>query len=264
MIISAFFDESGKFKDHSTVAFAGVAGVADNLTKFCDEWRRHLRLNGLESLTMKKALNHKSPLSPKRAAKGITNRLDALLPFAVCIRRHLQNVLAFAIDVVAFKGCPERVRNLWGNDPHYMVFTRVLLEVMKALGEGDSISIVCDDEEDTAFPMYRLYRRIKIVSAEARKKLASISFADDRVFYGLQAADFVASLTRLQAGEKFFSEGHEYGRLWEELGKPQHGDNLWGFSGCMIDRAMINGVAEGILDLRRLRPAEMDRLRLTE
>src|SRR5580704_8344860 len=131
MLISAFFDESGKFKDHSTIAFGGVAAVPGDFNAFGSEWEKHLRLNGLKVLTMKQALNSRKPLSPKRKALGITNRIDALLPFVECIRRHLQNVVGIAVDVDAFKASPDHLRRVWSDDPIYMAFARTLLAVME-------------------------------------------------------------------------------------------------------------------------------------
>ena len=37
MMISAFFDESGKFKDQSTIAFAGVVGAPQDFREFNSE-----------------------------------------------------------------------------------------------------------------------------------------------------------------------------------------------------------------------------------
>lgn len=71
MVISAFFDESGKFKDQSTVSFAGVAGIPADFDQLHRDWQRHLHLNGLKVLTMKQALNVRVPLSRKRKAMGV-------------------------------------------------------------------------------------------------------------------------------------------------------------------------------------------------
>jgi hypothetical protein len=213
MMISAFLDESGKFKDHSSISFAGVAGDPQDFAMFNTEWKRHLRLNGLSLLSMKNALNANKRLSEKRAALGITNRIDALKPFAECIRRYLQNVTNVTVDVEAWRATPTHLRNLWSDDPVFMAFTRELLAVMEPLGPNDNISVVCDDKEHTALPMYKLYRRVKLVYPDARRKMASLSFADDEVFPQLQAADFVSSLSRLEGKKRFHGEDYEYAAL---------------------------------------------------
>jgi hypothetical protein len=185
MMISSFFDESGKFKDQSTISFAGVAGTAGDMNAFGAEWLRHLRLNGLKALTMKDALNSRRALSAKRPALGVANRLDALMPFVECIRKYVQGVVGVAVDVGAFKKTPDHLRQTWGDDPHFMAFAGTLLEVMKPLKTKDNLNIICDDEEKVALPMYKLYRRVKLVYTDTKGYLASLSFADDEVFYGL-------------------------------------------------------------------------------
>jgi hypothetical protein len=179
MMISAFCDESGKFKDQSVVSFATVAGTPKDFSDLHDDWQQHLRLNGLRVLTMKRALNASKPLSKKRSALGLANRLDALLPFVECIRKHLQNVLAIAIDVEAYKTASGVIRKSWTEDPHFMAFARIIIELVKPLRQRDVINVICDDEESTALPMYRLYRRIKLIYKDARSRLVSLSFADD-------------------------------------------------------------------------------------
>jgi uncharacterized protein YozE (UPF0346 family) len=252
VMISAFFDESGKFnpdrdgevKGHPTISFAGIAGTPNDFSIFNTEWNRHLNLNGLACLSMKDSLNHRKKLSPKRDAIGIKNRIHALKPFAECIRKHLQNVTNVTVDVTAWKKTPTHLRKLWSDDPIFMAFTRQILQVMGPMRRNDTINIACDDEEHTALPMYKLYRRVKLVYPDARKKLASINFADDEIFPQLQAADFVASLSRLEGNKRFHNEPNEYDELWETFGKPEREDRLWDFSGCFIDAAAMLRMAD--------------------
>jgi hypothetical protein len=44
--VTAFFDESGKFKDHKVISFGGVAGFNEEFNPFADEWGRLLYRNG--------------------------------------------------------------------------------------------------------------------------------------------------------------------------------------------------------------------------
>jgi hypothetical protein len=192
------------------------------------------------------ALNVRVPLSRKRKALGDGNRVDALMPFAECIRKHLQNVICVAVDVEAFKRTPGHLRKLWTDNPHFIAFTRVLLEVIKPVQPHDCINIICDDEEETALPMYNLYRRVKLVYTDTRARLASLSFADDRLFVPLQGADMVASLARMEARRIFANEDYAFGKLWEAIGKPLASDKLWGFNTCFCgaDQLVRLGEAE--------------------
>jgi hypothetical protein len=253
MMISVFCDESGKFKDHPVISFAAIAGVPGDFTGLNDEWRRHLRLNGMTEFSMKQALRHALPLSPKRKAMGITNRIDALLPFVRCVRKHLQNIIAVAIDAKAYSVAPSILHQVWTQDPHYLLFARVVMKILKPLDKGDTLNIICDDEEEKAWSMYSLYRRIKLLYPDARKRLVSLSFADDEVFSPLQAADLVCSLARQQARKYLYNEDYEYSALWDALGSPLESDRLWSFEGAYIGAKEINKQAEDEQRIKKTR-----------
>ena len=136
MMISAFCDESGKFDSEPAVSFAAVAGTPAEFSDFHDEWQRHLRLNGLKVLTMKRALNATKRLSESRSALGCANRIDALLPFIECIRKRLQNIVTVAVDVEAYKNAPSVIQGIWTQDPHFLAFTRTVIALLKPLLEG--------------------------------------------------------------------------------------------------------------------------------
>jgi hypothetical protein len=82
MTVNAFFDESGKFKDHAVVSFCGVASAPAQFQAFSVDWGRCLLENGLQVLTAKDALNARMPLSDKNPAWGTANRIQALLPLS--------------------------------------------------------------------------------------------------------------------------------------------------------------------------------------
>jgi hypothetical protein len=64
-----YFGESGKFTDHSIVAFCGLMNTNEGWEPFKSEWDYLLRRNGLKSLHMSAGkLNFKRALSAKRQA----------------------------------------------------------------------------------------------------------------------------------------------------------------------------------------------------
>ncbi len=246
-MISAFLDESGKFEDRSSISLAAVAGSQGDFTALGNCWRQQLLLNGLKMLTMKEALNARRPLSEKNPSLGVEERIKALLPFALCIRKHVQNVVGFAVDVEAFKSTPSHLRQVWGDDPIFLAFARTLVAIMEPLAPEDFISIICDDEEKVALPMYKLYRRIKIVYKDARRRLGSLSFADDEHLMALQAADFIASLLRLESDRTFRGTDYDYRVLWEIFKTREGTDRLWGFGGAFVDADTLKRISEGEL-----------------
>jgi len=225
LTISTFFDESGKFKDHDVVSFGGVMSPSAHFAgSFASEWARCLDTNGLKTLTMKEALHTERPLSPKNPALGVENRIASLVPFINCIRKHLMVITGLAIDVRAYAALPSHYRQAMGDNPCFTAFTRALLSVLEVAHAEDKISLICDDEEETAWPMYQLFRRVKILYPDAHNKLRAITFADDRWSFGLQAADMVVSLTRQEAAKQFFGTDYAYGPLFVALSNPDPKD----------------------------------------
>src|SRR5207302_6570599 len=91
----------------------------------------------------------------------------------------------------------------------------------------DKISFVCDEDEGTALPFYRLYRRVKKVWPKARNRMAGISFADDKYLYALEAADPVAALMRLESGKVWLRTPYRYRPLFKALTKsPERHERL--------------------------------------
>src|SRR5438270_10363516 len=163
MTVSAFFDESGKFRDKDIICFGGVVSFAEDFNRFSAEWYRLLRLNGIKSLHATEAFKHHRPLSKKNQDTGINKRIRDLLPFVLCIRKHLLAVVGIAVDVRGFKELPSHFFQFYGNDPIYMAFERMALQAIEFTPDRDSISMIVDEDEETTLPFYRLYKRVKRV-----------------------------------------------------------------------------------------------------
>src|SRR5216684_4002315 len=81
MTISAYFDESGKFKDHDVVSFCGIASPGVQFQQnFAMDWIRCLNAAGIFCLSAKASFNPRIPLSKKNPALGVENRTAVLLP----------------------------------------------------------------------------------------------------------------------------------------------------------------------------------------
>src|SRR5882672_4058298 len=122
MTVSGFIDESGKFRDHKIICIGCVAAFNERLGGFAQEWGRLLQSNGMMNFHATKALRHHVPLGTKIEAKGLEQRIDALLPFIACIRKHLEVVIGCWVDAKAFKELPSDFFRVFGNDPSYMAF----------------------------------------------------------------------------------------------------------------------------------------------
>lgn len=218
--ISSFMDESGKFLDSDVVVIgAVVAHGPPGTASFVNEWAYWLHQTGLQYLEMKTASRLIFPLSEKVPAHEPYRRIDALLPFVLCVRRHLQMISGVAIDVREFRSLPEQYRKIWSDDPCYTAFARNVLAIIEDSPSDGILSLYCDDEEKTAWPFYELYRRIKNQYPDARGKLKGITFADDQLSFAIQAADLVSSLIRQEALLRFRNQPYNFQPLFDALFK---------------------------------------------
>ena len=243
-VIYAYFDESGKFQRHDVVAFGGICSDLQQLEKFDKLWRRELRKAKITAFKMNAALRNDVALSPAIPAQTVRERIKALTPFALCIRDHAEHCLGLSIDVKAFSELPKVARHVLGSvdDPHYVMFLRTLTHLLD-YAPGDRLSLVCDDEEQTAEPCYKYYRRVKKVYQPDGARLAGIGFADDEAFSALQAADMMASLVRLEAQRRFFGQSFDYRELIELfIGR----DVLYT---AFMDRGMLFGLVDEAQEL---------------
>ena len=76
------------------------------------------------------------------------------------------------------------------------------MEIVDYVHEDDRISLICGDDPETAWDCYRHYRGVRQAHAEIRRRTVALSFSDDKHFPGLQAADMVAFLSRLDFVER--------------------------------------------------------------
>ena len=92
----------------------------------------------------------------------------------MCIRKHLKGVRGVSIDAVAFRSLPSHYYKILGNNPTFTAFLLAILDAISLVEEGDRLTLICDDEEQIALPMYKLHRRIRIVEPATRDKLSAI------------------------------------------------------------------------------------------
>ncbi len=247
--VTTFFDESGKFKDHDVVCFGGVASYAEDIARFAQEWGRLLAINGIKEFSAKDAFNPRRPLGKKNSAIGVRKRTGALRPFIRCIRNNLLVVTGVTVDVPAFNELPSHLYQIYGKDPAFMAFMRALLYVLDFTPPKDKISFICDDEEQMALPFYRMYRRIKKIWPGAKEKLAAISFVDSSVLWGVQAADLVSALMRLEAGRLWFKKDYNYRTLFKQLSTTPSWNSRERIQQCdiaFVAKKNLQGVAVGI------------------
>jgi hypothetical protein len=213
-ILQAYLDESGKQSDHPLIAVCCVCAPKAKIDGFDEKWSALLRQYHLPEFHMVRAMQYFRGWG-NIPRQSLDERIESLKPFADCIGENLELGLIQAWDVKGFRKIPQEHRNKVGNirDPYYLAFVRALSELADYRQTDDVLSIVCDYDIETAWDCYRHYQGVRKAHAEIRKKTVSISFADDKYFPALQAADMMAALARHEARQQFYGIKN----LWEPI-----------------------------------------------
>jgi hypothetical protein len=213
-----FCDESGKFQQDPLIAFSAVSATADRLQAFDAAWRTLLRSYDLleSGLHMERASRLVEDVGYRlRKGQTVGERTELLLPFADCINQHLEFGMTEAWDVRGINHLPQVVIETLGGttDPYFWALTRGFTWLADHIAEEDHMSIICDDDPYTAWNSYMHFRSLGKVDFRLARAAVSLSFANDKHFPALQAADMLAFLTRHEANEQF----NEVPNMWRAL-----------------------------------------------
>lgn len=192
-ILQVYLDESGKQSDHPLVAVCCVCAPSAKIERFDDDWNGLLRQYALPDFHMVRAMRHSRSWGnvPKQT---LDERIESIKPFADCIGENLELGLIQAWDVKGFRAIRPDIRKKIGNseNPYYLAFVRALLALVDYVQDDDVLSVICDYDLETAWDCYRHWMGVRRVHEEVRKKTVCLSFANDKFFPALQAADLMA------------------------------------------------------------------------
>ena len=222
-ILHSFFDESGKFQDHQVVAFCGFGASESQLKDFDKQWANQLRRCGMDALHWVRARRYGKPLGDNIGAQSLENRVNDLKPFVDCVNDYLGLGAACVFEVTGYTSFAKESKDLLGgsDNPFYIQFLRTVMLLAEFARPEENIAMMCDEDEETAWNCYRLYKRVKEIHPQAGRRLAAISFADDVHFPALQAADMLSFLCREQAKLQWFGEDYEYRDFFRYLTDPR-------------------------------------------
>lgn len=159
-IMYLYCDESGKYQKNPIVTFAAVGVTKPRLDDFEKDWESLLRSYEIPELHLSHVFDVTQSVGRNMpTGQSLDERMDALIPFADCINRHLELGFLRAMDVKGYCSLPSEAKALIGGsyDPYYITFTDSLMEIMKHLREEDKVSIFCDDDVQTAWNCFLHY-----------------------------------------------------------------------------------------------------------
>jgi hypothetical protein len=224
-------DESGKHKSDRVVCFAALCVKAKALADFDAQWEVLLRQYQLDELHMVEVSRLSQTVGTK-FIKGQTvpDRIERLKPFADCINDHMKTGMVHICESEGFAMIPEKQRKALSdlNDPYHLAFIRGLDEVARDGASDDHLAILCDDDEQTAWDSYRIYRQLRKPRQAVRQKVKALSFADSVAFPALQAADMISYLGRKEGELKWLSQQYEFRELLAYITRnPPAGKMQW-------------------------------------
>lgn len=256
-VLLGYFDESGKFKDHSVVSYCGIVATFEWWDRFNQEWEYLLRHYGLTAIHMSEGiLNFKRGLSAKHPALGEIARLAVLERFIRAIKEHCEFGVSYSVDVSAFRKLSSEAQRKLGGDPYYLAFHSVMgacVDHLKDTGRPN-ISLVCDDEEKYGIASYRLLNRLKLERPDMRKSIVSFCLADDKHFYGLQGADIMAYVSRTEAETRFCGNPtHKAHAAYQQFVRVETKDRI-NFKAAFWGEEHLTELAEGIVRKKKRKP----------
>ena len=203
LVLWAFFDESGKFANSDFICLCGCI-CDDRWNAFSKQWKKLLERHGIDLIHLSKLMRRAEPY------ENLTwdaDRQDTVLrDFVKPIRRHLLAGLGVAVDTKCYRRMSKKARRLIGdNDPQDFAFYRLMrlvIEQLKAWKQAGPISVNFDYTEDFSVKCMQSLAKLRSKRPEVKALISSIGFADDRVYYPLQAADMLAYGTNRKLREE--------------------------------------------------------------
>jgi uncharacterized protein DUF3800 len=95
----AYFDESGKYKDHPVITFSGFVAGFQQWQNFQDKWNGLLREYKIDAVHTSKAIRYSRPYGNMKACRTAEDRAKDILPFIREIREGIELGIYFAVDV---------------------------------------------------------------------------------------------------------------------------------------------------------------------
>jgi hypothetical protein len=210
-MIKGFFDDSGKESDpiNGILCLAGYIAFDHIWWSFIEQWRQLLIYHGISGLHMKE-LNNISK------EKGWDNqkRDSVFADFSNVIKQSRLTGFAVAVDAKAWRSLPKERRVKFG-DAQQFCFGRLLRGIVDRLAESGEVEIIFDRDYEFANSRLCLLQHLQNIDPRLGKTVASITFADSNLYYGLQAADILAAETRREMINRL--EGRESTRKFKDL-----------------------------------------------
>lgn len=218
-MFQCFFDDSGKDNDLSNrfVVIAGYLAVDEVWGRFQNSWGHLLIKHGLPGIHMREIVG----IARKKGWD--TPKLNAVLSEFIGVIREGLALIGFgvAVDADEYRNflAGGSKRKLMFGDAHEFICSRIVRRVRDRLTEAglhaEQMAILFDQDFELARRRLTLFEHICKRDPPLKASLATLSFADARHYYPLQAADLLAWETRRQIINR--TEGKPSAARWNDL-----------------------------------------------
>jgi hypothetical protein len=222
MVLFAYFDESGKPDSSNFVCIAGYASDDDGWNKFCDAWPKLLNKHRISAIHMKDLMALRGEY--EKLGWDLAKRDQVLAECINILNHHAIAGFGVGVDAKHWRGLDKAARDYLGN-PLMICMERVLrltINMFHRPSEGyePAIPITFDDDREYAMAYYRRWSELREKRPTLRRICASIGFADDTIYWPLQAADILAHQTNKDVQQKIL--GYDSTRHFKRLFYPQN------------------------------------------
>jgi len=188
-LLKAYFDESGVHANSDVILISGVVGTIDVWDNFDREWAKQLAVPNVPYFHAYDCEVGEGEY--QRLSKGLRESLTIGLAGVIC-ENHLRIVRSLLPrptwkEISSGPPDPDDFRH-----PYQVCFENCLDQLSKwaaVYASSEQVALIFAEQTEykgIAYEMYEIYRNIGVW-----KNFVSITFADPKLFPGLQAADLV-------------------------------------------------------------------------
>lgn len=201
--MQVYFDGSGDFAKGDFLCLCGYAATGKEWEAFCADWNKKLAKHKIESVHMAEFMRREGAY--KKHNWSIEERDGVLGEYIDLILKYVRYGIGLGFDLKHFRTM-QASRERETKDPYYFCFRRAM-EMMLPLSRATQsrVSVVFDDHEKYSADCYKFWKQLRTRIPEMKRRVSSITFADDIAFPPLQGADILAwstnrTLNQMEAG----------------------------------------------------------------
>lgn len=219
-----FLDDSTSFRRPGYQCFAGFMADQTAFDSLSTGWNRLLEHHGLKHLHTSDFLSAQG--DHKNEGRTYEERKLVLADFIELIRRTMQCMIIVGVEKNDYYTYSSKERGGLGTAGFCLQrVAHICHRRIHSFPDPSPLNFVFDDSEKDSPKIYSAWAKMKSRHAIPKGLCASITFAEDHMFYPLQAADLLACAViqeNQKQGERW-GEGSPFGPLFKEAPDPPLG-----------------------------------------